>query len=256
MSYAAFAWRPTHRNDQANPNSSPVRFALRGFFMRNLTIPRYMCLLFRETVDTCSFSLRISRSHPEQRWTSMAKSGLVLRPTSLSKADMPARDSRDDRFEPLWCKPFLEHLKETANVAASARAAGVTGQAVYTYRKKHPWFALEWNDALKIGVSHIEETLRKRAVGEFYEDVYHKGEVVGQKRIFSDTAAIFLLKGLKPDVYRDRSTVEHTGSVKHKHLHKPDLSQITIDDLREIRSMIDRGQLVLAEPVDEDAAED
>ena len=40
----------------------------------------------------------------------------------------------------------------------------------------------------------------------------HKGQTVATVRNYSDTLAIFLLKGGKPDKYRERTSTELTGA--------------------------------------------
>ena len=40
--------------------------------------------------------------------------------------------------------------------------------------------------------------------------VFYHGEICGSVREYSDTAAIFLLKGRRPEVYRDRTETSVT----------------------------------------------
>lgn len=42
------------------------------------------------------------------------------------------------------------------------------------------------------------------------EPVYYQGRSVGRVKRYSDVLLIFLLKGIRPDVYRER--YEHTGA--------------------------------------------
>ena len=54
---------------------------------------------------------------------------------------------------------FLDHLAQTANVAASARAAGVTSSAVYAERRRTPAFRDAWALALAEGYARLETDL-------------------------------------------------------------------------------------------------
>ncbi len=59
---------------------------------------------------------------------------------------------------------FLDHLAQTANVAASARAAGVTSSAVYAERRRTPAFRDAWALALAEGYARLETELLAEAL--------------------------------------------------------------------------------------------
>ena len=59
---------------------------------------------------------------------------------------------------------FLEALAETSNVAASARAAGVTGNAMYRERRRNAGFAARWHAALCEGFARLEAELLSEAL--------------------------------------------------------------------------------------------
>ena len=61
-------------------------------------------------------------------------------------------------------KQFLDHLALTANVAASARRAGVTSQTAYAYRRRHADFASQWQAALSEGFGKLEQDLLAEAL--------------------------------------------------------------------------------------------
>ena len=56
-------------------------------------------------------------------------------------------------------RAFLAELTATANVAAAARAAGVSTQAAYNRRRLWPAFAEAWREALAAGYVRIETLL-------------------------------------------------------------------------------------------------
>ena len=65
---------------------------------------------------------------------------------------------------------FLKSLASTANVKASAEAAGVSANAVYARRAQWPGFADRWQAALAQGyarleASLVEEAARRRTTG-------------------------------------------------------------------------------------------
>lgn len=59
---------------------------------------------------------------------------------------------------------FLESLAESSNVAASARAAGVTGNAMYRERRRNAGFAARWHEALCEGFARLEAELLAEAL--------------------------------------------------------------------------------------------
>lgn len=61
-------------------------------------------------------------------------------------------------------KIFLSHLSETSNVAASARAAGVSSSAIYAERRRSAAFRDEWAAALAEGYARLETDLLAEAM--------------------------------------------------------------------------------------------
>ena len=66
-----------------------------------------------------------------------------------------------------WQKHFLDHLAESSNVTASAKAAGVNPSRAYLVRREDPDFARAWLAALYEGYLHLEmEVLRRLRDGD------------------------------------------------------------------------------------------
>lgn len=59
---------------------------------------------------------------------------------------------------------FLDHLAQTANVSASALAAGVKSSAVYAERRRSPAFRDAWALALAEGYARLETELLAEAL--------------------------------------------------------------------------------------------
>ena len=100
---------------------------------------------------------------------------------------------------------FLSILRECGNVSHAAMNIGMARGYMYEVRAGDPDFAAAWDEAVESSLDDIEQALRKRAVEGVDRPVFYQGEVCGHVKEFSDTAAIFLLKGRRPDVFRDRS---------------------------------------------------
>lgn len=106
---------------------------------------------------------------------------------------------------------FLDELRKRYSVYHAARAAGIGRTTAYRWRGEDEDFARAWDEALEDAIDTLEASVYERALHGVEEPVYYGGEEVGTVRRYSDTLAIFLLKGAKPDKYRERSTTELTG---------------------------------------------
>lgn len=114
-----------------------------------------------------------------------------------------------------WREQFILNLADGGHVMESAKLAGVGRRTVYDERQRNEEFALQWADAIEVSTELLEKEAQRRAVDGVEEPIYYKGDEVGRVRKYSDTLLIFLLKGRRPDVYRDGVKVEHSGTVKH-----------------------------------------
>jgi hypothetical protein len=101
---------------------------------------------------------------------------------------------------------FLDVLAKTGRVAEAARACGYTDTAaLQAHRRNDEDFAEAWSQALEAAAHVFEEEATRRAIDGVHEPVYYKGEVVGYKLNHSDPLLMFMLRGLKPDTYRENA---------------------------------------------------
>lgn len=77
-----------------------------------------------------------------------------------------ARRPRRDGWTVARRDAFLDHLAQTANVEASARAVGLSEHSAYMLRRRDPVFADAWHMALMTGYDRIEAALIRKAMGE------------------------------------------------------------------------------------------
>lgn len=111
---------------------------------------------------------------------------------------------------------FLRTLTQTANVSASAAAAGLSRSAVYRQRGHDPAFAESWDEALNAALDTLEEALMKRAIEGVDKPIFYGGKPCGTTKSYSDALAMFLLKSRRPEVYGEvtaaRSKARHGGA--------------------------------------------
>lgn len=92
-------------------------------------------------------------------------------------------------------KKFLDALAKGYSQSRAADEANVSVGALKKWRKDDEDFAQDWEEAIEAGTDKLEDRARDRAMRD------------------SDGLMIALLKARRPDKFRERSSVEHSGSV-------------------------------------------
>ena len=116
-------------------------------------------------------------------------------------------------------RAFLAAYAVTGNIAASAQAAGVHRTLHYHWLDKDERYAEAFAEAHEVALDLLEQEARRRAVVGVTEPYLHGGQVVVDpvtkepilKRVYSDTLLMFLLNGGRPNKYRYRASLEHSG---------------------------------------------
>lgn len=115
---------------------------------------------------------------------------------------------------------FLETLLTTGNVSKACKIVSIGRRTAYEWREQDEEFAKLWDDAIEVGYDLLEEEARRRAHDGLVKKKFNKdGTAVidpetGQQyyeRQYSDTLLMFLLKGGRPEKYRERTQMEVTG---------------------------------------------
>ena len=107
---------------------------------------------------------------------------------------------------------FLSELRKRGNVRDACVAAGINDRSgMYKLRNNDADFARDWDDAMAEAADALESEAHRRGVEGVIEEVFYQGDVVGYVERYSDSLLMMLLKGAKPEKYRER--IEHSGSV-------------------------------------------
>lgn len=125
---------------------------------------------------------------------------------------------------PLWQMAFLTALSLTGNVTRAAAAADIARKTAYEARARDDEFAALWDDAIEQATDMLEAEARRRAHDGLVRYKFHNGTAVLDPRTgepyyeleYSDTLLIFLLKGHRPDKYRERYEFSETTPVKQR----------------------------------------
>ncbi len=91
-----------------------------------------------------------------------------------------------------WKAAFLKAFRDTGIVRAACVAAGIDRSTAYDERRRSKTFAKAWDEAKEDAADTLEAVARQRATAKIEP---------------SDTLLIFLLKGMRPEVYRERYEV-------------------------------------------------
>ena len=110
-----------------------------------------------------------------------------------------------------WKPVFLRVLDEQRSVTLAAEAAGVHLSTVYEARRTDAAFGEAWAGVETKLTESLEREAVRRAYDGWDEPVFQKGEQVGVVRKYSDPLLMFLLRGRRPDVYRDRTELTGPG---------------------------------------------
>lgn len=99
----------------------------------------------------------------------------------------------------------------------AARAIGRARSRAYGLRAEDPDFAAAWSDAVDEAIDRLEREAWRRAVEGLEEPVFYQGKVCGVVRRYSDRMLEMLLKAHRPEEYRERHTLEHSGGMMLRH---------------------------------------
>jgi hypothetical protein len=132
----------------------------------------------------------------------------------------PRNPTPEKRRPAVWEAGFLRALARRGVVSDACRAARVDRTTAYDARRNHPDFAAAWAAALEEAMDALELEAVRRAT---------------RRARPSDTLLIFLLKGGRPQKYRERIDHRHTGAVGSTPL---DLGKLPDEDLDTLDALL------------------
>lgn len=103
---------------------------------------------------------------------------------------------------------FATVIESGGNITRACEAFTYSRRSVYEWKAADPQFAARLDDAVEKGTDVLEEEAKRRAHDGWEEPVFYQGAQCGAVRKYSDTLLIFLLKGNRPDKYRERIGID------------------------------------------------
>lgn len=126
------------------------------------------------------------------------------------------KTGRPQRFNKFLQADFIEYMRKCGHIAHACEACGISRECYRKTYNKFPEFAKKVDEAKEFYIEAMEIEADKRARDGVDTPVYYKGKRIDVKREYSDSLLMFRLKGLKPDMYRERSDVNMDTSVTIK----------------------------------------
>ena len=106
-----------------------------------------------------------------------------------------------------------------------AENMGIVPSTLYEWKKKYPNISEALKKGKEVVDRQVENALLKRALGYKYEEIKTEETEEGKKvtvtikEVVPDTTAqIFWLKNRKPDQWRDKQQIEHSGEIRSEKL--------------------------------------
>lgn len=113
------------------------------------------------------------------------------------------------KIDSLKGRSFLAAFAECGNVTQAAEEAGCSRMLHYDLLENNEEYRLAFAEAKEAACDKLEAEARRRAVKGVQEAVYYQGKKVGTQLRYSDNLLMFMLKGERPDKFKERT--EHTG---------------------------------------------
>lgn len=113
---------------------------------------------------------------------------------------------------------FLVELAARGNVSAASAVAGMSRVWFYAERESDADFAAAWDAALETAIDAMELEARRRAVEGVEKPIVGRigkdqDGVIVYVREYSDSLMTLLLKAHRPDKYRERQDIHHSGEL-------------------------------------------
>lgn len=107
-------------------------------------------------------------------------------------------------------RAFLAAFGECASITKAAQAAGVDRGAHYDWLKAVPGYAAQFAEATVKAGDFVEDIAVQHATQGVLKAKWYQGQAVGTERVYAEGTLAFLLRGFKPQKYRQES-MEITG---------------------------------------------
>lgn len=109
---------------------------------------------------------------------------------------------------------YLKALPRVFTITAALKAAGASMGQLYRWRETDVEFSISERQSRDAIADTLEAEAVRRAYKGVRKPVYQGGLLAGYVQEYSDALLMFMLKGLRPEKYRDRADVTVTPIMK------------------------------------------
>jgi hypothetical protein len=106
---------------------------------------------------------------------------------------------------------FLRSFARHGIISDGTVAAGITYRTYYRWKRDDETFNEDCKTAESMANDLMEREARRRAIDGFERPIIYQGEVTGEYTDYSDALLTTLMKGNKPEKYKERT--QHSGSI-------------------------------------------
>lgn len=125
----------------------------------------------------------------------------------------PWKDLSPEAVAELKSTLLMAYIK-TGSLTRACQHCAITQNAHRRWLQQDPQYAEAWADARDALADSLEEEAIRRARDGVTRPVFQGGLQVGQTTEYSDALLMFLLKGMRPEKYRERVAVINETSVE------------------------------------------
>lgn len=115
----------------------------------------------------------------------------------------------EQELKMVFCRAYARH----GIVSDGLSAAGISRRTYYRWRRNDESFAENCVMAEEMANDFLEREARRRAMEGFDRPVIYKGQITETYKDYSDSLMTVLLKGNRPDKFKERSEVKHGGKI-------------------------------------------
>ncbi len=163
--------------------------------------------------------------------------------SSGKKADRPTGQPAVPKTPEQWDEFFFQVSRHGGNVTRACEVTRVSRQAVWYRARTDEEFKRRLDEAKELGADFLEDEAVRRAFEGVEEPVgFYMGVSNTVKVNYSDSLIQFLLKGLRPDKYKERAQVDGTRfNVGPREDDGLDYSKLSREELEQLGSLLSKA---------------
>lgn len=129
-----------------------------------------------------------------------------------------ARGGRPTKYKKELCEEAIKLARKGLMVYQIAKSFGISNKTLYNWANKYPEFKEAINECHEIVINEVEGALFKSALGYDVEETEEREgdenlRITKRRHIpVNDRAAKWILSNKRPNEWREKQTIEHTGN--------------------------------------------